>query len=98
MALGLTPEQLVYVLCGAGDPQISPDGLSVVYVRSDATPDHLRPETQLWLLSGQEERAWQLTSAARQHGSPRWSPTGDEIAFTSVRDSKHGIYTISAFG
>jgi dipeptidyl aminopeptidase/acylaminoacyl peptidase len=98
VAAGLTPYDLVYGLRGASDPQISPDGSKVVYVRSVATPDRLKPETQLWIRDQGEERARQLTTTGRQHGSPRWSPDGTEIAFASHRDGKHGIYTIRVAG
>jgi dipeptidyl aminopeptidase/acylaminoacyl peptidase len=98
VAAGLTPHDLVYGLRGAGDAQISPDSSKVVYVRSVATPDRLKPETQLWIRDQGDGRARQLTTTGRQHGSPRWSPDGAEIAFASDRDGKHGIYTIRLAG
>ena len=98
MAFGFTPFDLVYQLYGVGDPQISPDGTRAVWVQSHADEDRLKPESQLWIYDVDDYRTRQLTTGARQHGSPRWSPNGDDIAFTSVRDGKHGIYTIRPSG
>jgi dipeptidyl aminopeptidase/acylaminoacyl peptidase len=95
---GLTPHHLVYGLCSAGDPQISPDGTRIVYLRSDADESHLKPESQLWIYDVDDYRTRQLTTGSRQHGSPRWSPNGDDIAFTSFRDGAHGIYTLRPTG
>jgi dipeptidyl aminopeptidase/acylaminoacyl peptidase len=98
LATGLTPNDLVYGLISVGDPQISPDGTRVVYVRVKSDPDHLKPESQLWIRDLHEDQSRQLTTGSRQHGSPRWNPTGDTIAFTSFREGKHGLYTIDASG
>jgi dipeptidyl aminopeptidase/acylaminoacyl peptidase len=95
---GLSPYDLVYGLCGVGDAQISPEGTRIIYVRSDADQNRLRPETQLWICDEADYRPRQLTTGSRQHGNPRWSPNGEEIAFTSLRDGKHGIYTIRPSG
>ena len=98
MAFGFTPRALVYDLYGVGDPQISPDGTRVIWIQSHAEPDRLKPESQIWISDVDDYRSRQLTTGSRQHGSPRWSPNGDEIAFTSFRDGKHGIYTIRPSG
>ena len=98
MAFGFTPHALVYDLYGVGDPQISPDGTRVIWIQSRAKHDRLKPEAQIWISDIDDYRSRQLTTGSRQHGSPRWSPNGDDIAFTSFRDGKHGIYTIRPSG
>src|SRR5688572_698192 len=67
----------------ASDPQISPDGQHVVYVRRWADDKQDRWRGNLWLVpsAGGEQRA--LTTGARSDGSPRWSPDGGRLAFVS---------------
>ena len=82
----------VFNLQYAGDPQISPDGKRVVYVRqfSDVMTD--KRGSNLWIVDfdGKEDRA--LTSGNYGDSDPRWSPDGTRIAYVSDRDGKPQIY------
>ncbi|MEP7028414.1 MAG: S9 family peptidase [Candidatus Eisenbacteria bacterium] len=62
------------------DPQISPDGLRIVYTRVSVDPVLDSYQSSLWVVStgGGAPRA--LTFGTRD-GQARWSPTGDRIAF-----------------
>jgi dipeptidyl aminopeptidase/acylaminoacyl peptidase len=63
------------------DPQIAPDGKSIVLVVSRANFEDNRYDAdlvQVEIASG-AERA--LTNGRRGLGQPRWSPTGDRLAF-----------------
>lgn len=68
------------------DPQISPDGSQVAYVRVDVNKKRDGYETSLWLVptkAGQTPR--RLTASTRDQ-SPRWAPDGSQIAFIRVAD------------
>ncbi len=64
----------------AADPQISPDGRTIVYVRrtGDVMTDRL--QSSLWLIDVASGRQ---TPFATQGGSPRWSPDGSRIAYVA---------------
>jgi len=65
----------------ASDPQISPDGRQVVYVRefADVMTDHRY--SNLWSIDADGGNHHPLTTGNRKDTSPRWSPDGTRIAF-----------------
>ena len=76
----------------AGDPQISPDGSKIVYVRSFADAQSDRRYSNLWIINfdGSDDRA--LTSGNYGDNSPLWSPDGTRLAYISDRDGKPQLY------
>jgi dipeptidyl aminopeptidase/acylaminoacyl peptidase len=74
------------------DPQISPDGSQVVYVRSfnDVMTD--RAHSNLWVVNFDGSNHRPLTSGNNDYGSPRWSPDGQRLAYVSSRDGSAQIY------
>ena len=76
----------------ASDPQISPDGKRIVYVRQSADMAADRRVSNLWIINfdGSEHRA--LTTGSYGDSSPRWSPDGTRLAFVSDRDGKPQLY------
>src|ERR1044071_5595023 len=63
------------------DPQISPDGSRVVFVRVWVNQKSDRYETALWIVSTNGGAPRQLTAGPRDSG-PRWSPDGRTLAFS----------------
>jgi len=95
----ITPKDL-YQLAWVEDPQISPDGSWVAFVKLTVDQAHNGYHRALWLIptSGGEPR--QFTSGTHQDHSPRWSPDGRQIAFVSTRpdNNKPQIYLIGLNG
>jgi acylaminoacyl-peptidase len=74
------------------DPQISPDGQRVVYVRqfADIMADQRR--SNLWIVGfdGTDHRP--LTTGNFSDSSPRWSPDGSQMIYLSDRSGSPQIY------
>ena len=87
----LTPAD-VFELEYASDPQISPDGETVVYVRNfmDVMTDRRR--SNLWIVDVESRDHRPLTSGETNQSSPRWSPSGDRLLYTSNADGSSQLY------
>src|SRR5271168_636016 len=70
----------VFDLQWAADPEISPDGRSIAYVRMGFDIKTDRPLGAIWLvgIDGRNERP---LSGAPTSAAPRWSPDGTRIAY-----------------
>ncbi|MBI5034615.1 MAG: S9 family peptidase [Chloroflexi bacterium] len=68
------------------EPQYSPDGQHLVYVREHA----------LWIANADGSNARELTNHPGGNTHPRWSPDGSRIAFLSRRRGWSHIWTIAA--
>ena len=82
----------VFRLEYAADPQLSPDGDAVVYVRRSADIMVDRFRGSLWLIDAGTGVHSPLLSDGRSYSSPRWSPAGDRIAFLGGEDGAHQIH------
>jgi dipeptidyl aminopeptidase/acylaminoacyl peptidase len=82
------------------DPQLSPDGRHLLFVRSDADWKANRRVTHIWRAVVATGELTQLTTGAEGEISPRWSPDGRRIAFISKRsgDDVAQIYLLPADG
>jgi dipeptidyl aminopeptidase/acylaminoacyl peptidase len=83
------------------DPQISPDGKHIAFVRM--TIDRLGNQYRrhIWLATlgkGAAARVRQFTFGPKSDTSPRWSPDGQRLAFVSARGDKPQIHVIDLAG
>ena len=70
----------------ASDPQISPDGSRIAYVRqtADIMTDRMRPT--IWLIDTRSSQQTPLVATAGSHSQPRWSPDGTRVAYISTAE------------
>jgi len=76
----------------ATDPQISPDGKKIVYVRRFADAMSDRRYANLWIINSDGSDHRPLSTGNRNDVSPRWSPDGTRLAYLSDADGKQQIY------
>jgi dipeptidyl aminopeptidase/acylaminoacyl peptidase len=84
------------------DPQISPDGKSVVYVLSRMNMEQDRNDRELVLQEIATAGRRALTHDRKDVSSPRWSTGGDRIAFLAAggpaKEDKVQIFVLSMSG
>ena len=77
------------------DPEISPDGKSIVAVVGHANLDEDRTDAELVLIDV-ASKSMRVLSQRTHAGFPRWSPGGKTLAFLADDDKKHlQIWTLS---
>lgn len=78
----------VFELEAGTDPQISPDGSLVVYVRrsNDIMTDRAR--SNIWVVGVNGEQHRPLLSGTASFSNPRWSPDGGRLAYVADAEER----------
>ena len=92
----MRPED-VYALVNAGDPRLHPDGRRVAYVVTGADEESNEYRSAIWVaqVDGSSGPV-RFTSGERRDTTPRWSPDGTKLAFSSNRTGKLQVYTMNS--
>jgi len=101
-AQGTRPMTLVDVMNvpQVADPQLSPDGRTVVFVEAQADWKANKRIRHIWKINADGSGLVQMTNGQDGEGSPRWSPDGKSIAFIAKRGDEEAnqIFLISPAG
>jgi len=76
----------------AGDPQISPDGEKVIYVRQFSEVMTDKRYSNLWIVNFDGSNNRPLTTGNFNDASPRWSSDGTRIIYISDRSGTPQIF------
>jgi dipeptidyl aminopeptidase/acylaminoacyl peptidase len=80
------------------DPQVSPDGQIVVFVRRTTDLEADRGRTDLWAVGVDGSGLRRLTTHEASDSSPRWSADGTAVFFLSTRSGSSQIWRIPLAG
>ncbi|MFK7865325.1 MAG: prolyl oligopeptidase family serine peptidase [Pseudohongiellaceae bacterium] len=78
----------VFDLEFAADPQVSPDGNRIVYVRQSNDVMSDRTRANLWIIDSDGSNHRPLLSGIDSFSSPRWSPSGDRLVYVSSAEGR----------
>ncbi|MEO8539573.1 MAG: S9 family peptidase [bacterium] len=94
----MTPDD-IYNIKWVGECDISPDGSRVAVVVTNLDRETDGYKSAIWLVDTAGGEPRQFTAGAKRDGSPRWSPDGNWLAFTSERgEDKPQIALMPASG
>ena len=82
----------VFDLEWANDPQISPDGKHIVYVRGGMDIMKDKRKGNIWMINTDGSGHSKLSSLESNESQPRWSPDGKRIAFVNATNQGGEIY------
>ena len=99
MSARLTPHQIIYDIVTAADPQISPDGSTLLFTKSWADPAEATSLSAIWIADADGGNQQVFTDDGKRSSQARWSPDGSRVAFVSDRgEFGNALFVIPANG
>ena len=80
------------------DPQLSPDGRTVIYLRTTTDLKSGRRNADIWRVPADGGTPHELIAGERSENTPRFSADGRRIAFISTREGTAQLYVADADG
>jgi dipeptidyl aminopeptidase/acylaminoacyl peptidase len=81
------------------DPQLSPDGRRVLFVRTTTLLESGRRNADIWMVPADGSAPPKpFIGGDKNESSPRFSPDGKRVVFISTRDGEPQVYTAAADG
>lgn len=82
-----------------GDPQLSPDGRTVVFSRTTTNPGDGKRNSDIWSVAADGSSApKELIGGDKSESTARWSSDGRRLFFISSRDGAPQVYVADADG
>ena len=82
----------LFKLEAARDPQVSPDGRQIAYVRQSGDIMADRNRASIWLVDVASGRQRPLVTGPGSYSSPRWSPDGARLAYSATEDGQSQLW------
>jgi dipeptidyl aminopeptidase/acylaminoacyl peptidase len=101
MAEDYVSVQDLYRIVKVTDPQFSPDGRWIAFVRAEMDGEENEYKSAIWLAPAEGGQARQFTNGEKRDTAPRWSPDGRWLIFVSDRGgeaSKSQLYLMPTDG
>jgi len=81
------------------DPQISPDGSMVAFIRTTTDATTGKRNADIWIVPADgSARPKPLIESDKTENTPRWTPDGRRLAFIANRDGDLQVYVADADG
>ena len=82
------PQNACSTLSMRPDPQISPDGATIVYVRRSMDKMKDQDRGDIWTIDVRSGAHRPLITGGASAGAPRWSPDGSMLVYSTATDGK----------
>ena len=86
----------LFLLREVSDVQLSPTGTKVAFVLTSIDKANDREVSNIWIAPVSDGPVKQLTEGEFSDLSPRWSPDGRQIAFSSNRGGQSSLWVVDA--